>query len=170
MNKHIRYTCRGYRYAPESFQAFEVVLATKSGAQHRYTPIPLSFDETTEVGNACVCKGKSEAQAVIKRIVRQRRRKTRGGTYCYGFVDADNPSVYHYVPSLSVGAETPLVNRLQNFKTLRRHFEDIGCLIPGYTSAELDGHYRPRNVQKHYDRVDIKKPVIIHFAAAKRKD
>ena len=50
MKNRIRYTCQGYRHAPESFHAYRVLVDQSGRGNHSYEKLDLTLAENTKIG------------------------------------------------------------------------------------------------------------------------
>ena len=167
LNEAIKYTCSGYRYAPESFNAYKVILDTSGCGNHQYIRLPLTREQNHAIGMACVCKGKDAAAALAKRYDREIMRKPRL-FIAYGFLDKNDPTRYHYTQQLRCLPDAPLQSRFQIYQ----EFKAFVLEGSSYTCTEitLDENFRPNNKTKEEKRyqviADITKPVLVYLNVA----
>ena len=166
MNKtddYIKYTCRGYRYAPESFRVYKVYI-NQSGGQHKYVEMLLTAEQRAAVGNARICKGESAASALARRYDRAMLKK-QGAFITYGFVDAGDASKYYYTHQLRCKPDAPLKEKLYIFKEFKKYLAR-GSEVKR-SEGFLDAYYRPVEHKKVNIRyrvnADLTKPVIVYL-------
>jgi len=158
----IKYTCRGYRYAPESFRAYKVLIPTNG--QPEYTELPFTAEQRTEIGNTYICKGEAAATALMKRLDRVLQRKQRL-FITYGFMDASNPSQYHYTRQLYCKSDAPLKERGRIYLEFKDYLaRGSEVTLTEYT---LDEHYCPVGQKKTVDcyqvNADLAKPILVYL-------
>lgn len=157
--QHITYSISGYRYAPESFQAFKRICG---GAR---VQIPLSSDQRSAVGYLYLTKGQKAAVDYVKRSERQREHRHQSYV-TYGFLTQEDPNSYLYAPQLYCRVDAPPAEKVEVLRTLRQTLLKTGGRLETSTKCELDGLYRPINVVKNYVTADYSGPVSIHLTAA----
>lgn len=150
------YQIRGYRYAPESFRAF-----TGLPGQEK-KEVPLSAEQRQKMGYLCLTQGGKAGVDYVKRIERERERKCRR-YMTYGFSLKEEPRRYVYSP---VKESDTLEERLCVLRLFREQLARSQGRIEQSTSCELDGHFRPVNVQRNYVTADLGRPVVVWLYAA----
>lgn len=155
-----------YKYAPESFRAY-AVLSFSNGNKNvpEYTKINLTSEETSKCGYAFACGGRKQALAELKKIIRQKINASKQYA-TIGFFSIDNPKQYYFTQHYTANKQR-VSDMLHAYKAFKQYMLDIDCKIEAYTVATLDGHYKPENVEKKYDRIDINRPVIINLKSNK---
>ena len=137
MKNKIRYTCSGYKYAPESFKCYMVVL-NPDGINHSYYFIDkFSQEENTTIGNIYISKGKLAAEAEIKRLLRKMPSKEKYITYGYKIL---NENKYAYIEHLYISDIANINKKLSHYKTIKKYFADMNYIATEYTftSAEIN--------------------------------
>lgn len=157
--QHITYSISGYRYAPESFQAFKRICGGES------VQIPLSSDQRSAVGYLYLTKGLKAAVDYVKRAERQREHRHQAYV-TYGFLTQEDPNYYLYAPQLFCRGDAPPAEKVEVLRTLRQTLLKTGGRVETSTSCALDGHYRPINVVKNFATADFSRPVSIRLMAA----
>lgn len=150
-----------YKYAPESFKAY-FVLSFSHGNRNipEYTQINLTYDETSICGNAFCCKGKKEAITELKKIIRKHIKNSRQ-YMSIGFMLKDSTQ-YIYTQQLKANKNN-LQDQLSIFKEFKQYNIEHDCKYNDYSSATLNGNYKPENIENHYSIIDISKPIIINY-------
>ena len=162
MNKSDKYLSMScYRYAPESFQAFRVT-GFKNGNRNIpiYDEIKLSFDERQELGNLRIGKGKDEALARLKHILRERVGKTEQRYKMGFFIRFSNREFVHLHGGLTF-KQYDLAGMYKSYLELK-HAMDKDCWkIQTSKSVKLDGYYRPirETETEGFTFVDPERPV-----------
>lgn len=157
MNKRVRYTCSGYKYAPESFEAFRVYVLSNNPS---YEKIPLSQEQTHKIGMLCIQCGKSEVEKELKRIVRTVNKRQRQ-KITYGFKLLGDERRFIYDGYNSTWADAGIKARLQVYKQIKHYLLERECKVTYGQSARLDGHYKPQEVEDMCYEANINKPVIV---------
>ena len=165
MKNRIRYTCQGYRYAPESFKAYRVLVDQSGRGNHFYEKLDFTHEENTEIGYAYVTKGNDAAEAIIKRLVRKQERKPKE-YMTYGFRDVENPKTCHFTQQILVRPTASITDKHRAFREFKDYLLSNGCKIKRYTSCKLDGRYQVESKEDVYDEVDITKPVRVRILVA----
>lgn len=163
MNNKIRYTCAGYKFAPESFKCYMVVLDLK-GYNHSYFELKdFSKEENEKVGMTCIAKGKQEAEAEIKRIIRKKNMSYNYITY--GYMVA-NENTVAYLQYGRIDNNANILEKLKLYKEVKEYFKSQNYIITGYTlnSFELSSNLELTNVKKEKnEQVLDTKPIKIRF-------
>lgn len=150
----------GYKYAPEQFKAYRVTGFSNGNRNVPiYKRIDLTYGETRECGNALACNGKEAALGVLKRILRERERKTerrctigfkeQGGGRRFAYI-ADNTARFYDLDGM-----------LRAFRRLKLCIEHNGTWISEMQRATLDGNFKPEKVEEIGYHVDVNRPIII---------
>jgi len=160
--ERIRYTCRGYKYAPESFIAYRVLIDQSGGSNHAYEMLPFSPEENREIGYMRITEGRERAEALIKHKVRKQEKQPRK-YIAYGFRDKDASASYYYCEQLRVLPSADVKNRLTAYKKFKSYLLAQDCKISYCTEAKLDGQFRPQEVREIFSTVDITKPLVINL-------
>jgi len=167
VNDFIKYTCRGYRYAPESFRAFKVFMNRYGDGRHEYIELELSDYQRALIGNAYICGGKDPAISLAKRFDRDMMRRQQR-VVTYGFLDVHNPKEYYFTRQLYCRPDAPIKERYSVFKRFKNY------LMKGNTysvsECQFDGRFNPvgkktRTNHDHYN-VDLSKPVRVYLKTA----
>lgn len=153
------YQIRGYRYAPESFRAFKGL----PGQEKK--EVPLSAEHRQKMGYLCLTQGVKAGVDYVKRIERERERKCRR-YMTYGFPVKEEPRRYVYSPGLLCKERDTLEERLCILRLFREQLARSQGRIEQSASCELDGHFRPVNVQRNYVTADLGRPVVVWLDAA----
>jgi hypothetical protein len=166
INDYVKYTCHGYRYAPESFRVYKVFVNKDGYGKHKYVELDLSAEQRSNIGNTYICKGKKAAFDLAKRYDREMMRK-RQIFITYGFSDVANPSHYYFTQQLFCRLDAPLLERYFIFKKFRDYLaEDNGYTV---TTQQLDGAFMPVNAAKKVKRprsnANLLKPVVVYLKA-----
>lgn len=163
MNNKIRYTCVGYKFAPESFKCYMVVLDLK-GYNHSYFELKdFSKEENEKVGMTCISEGKQEAEAEIKRIIRKKNISYNYITY--GYMVA-NENTVAYLQYGRIDNNANILEKLKLYKEVKEYFKSQNYIITGYTlnSFELSSNLELTNVKKEKkEQVLDAKPIKIRF-------
>ena len=167
VNDYIKYSVSGYRYAPESFHAYRVLVDKSGAGENEYVELDLSGDQRQSIGYTYLCKGPLAAFALAKRYDRAMDRKPRL-FLTYGFLDATKPSRYHFTQQLYCRLDAPLIERLSIFKRIRDCFKE-GAKYET-TTYQLDGAFKLVDAKKdeacYYLNADLSKPVLVYLRAA----
>ena len=148
------YNICGYRYAPESFHIYKGLPGQKKNE------IPLSDEQRQQMGYLCLTEGVKSAVDYVKHIERERERKCR--QYMpYGFMLKENPHEYVYCPSLRCRESDTLKTRLCILQAVREKLARDKGRVEQSVECDLDGHYRPVNIRKHYATADLRRPVMV---------
>jgi hypothetical protein len=160
IEERIGMTC--YKYAPESFKAYKII-GFSNGNKNipEYEQIALSQEEISICGNAYACKGRSAALAELKRILRLRQKNSKQ-YITIGFFVEGSEKTYYYIKSLFANADS-IQDKLYVYKKIKNIILAKHCLIETLTSVQLDGNYKPENIETHYDKIDLKRPVKLYF-------
>lgn len=154
--KKIGYSIHGYRYAPESFRAYQKTL---DGHEKE---IPLSNNQRSELGNLCLTKGSKAALDYVKQIDRERARRCR--LYMtYGFLTKEDSRTYLFSRQIRCREDAPLDKRLEVFRKFKDYLAQTGGKVKTGDECQLDGHYRPVDVGELYLTADFGHPVIIRL-------
>ena len=145
------YNIRGYRYAPESFHIYKGLPGQKK------KEIPLSDEQRQQMGYLCLTEGVKSAVDYVKHIERERERKCRQ-YMTYGFMLKENPHEYVYCPSLRCRESDTLKTRLCILQAVREELARDKGRVEQSVECDLDGHYRPVNIRKHYATADCALP------------
>lgn len=148
MNNRIRYTCAGYKSAPESFKCYLVILASQ-GYNHSYYELKyFSKEDNCRVGMVCIEKGKREAEAEIKRIVRNRKEDCTYITYGYKIIGRN---LISYIGNYCISNDADIHEKLKMYKTVKEIFKEQNYIIEDYTlvSYEFDDSYKVSNLHKN---------------------
>lgn len=158
-HKKPQYHIRGYRYAPESFRAYER-LSSKEVKE-----IPLDSAQRHKLGTLHVTQGEKAAFDYVKQIDRARKRKCR--LYMsYGFLTKEDYHTYLYSQQLYCREDAPVQKRLELFKQLKETLmQTQGVVLQGY-ECKLDEQYRPVDVKEMAKTADFSRPVIVWLRAA----
>lgn len=148
------YAISGYRWAPESFRA------SKGLTKQSLRNIPLTSEECCEVGHLFLTKGFAEAVAYVKRLERAKERN-RKKVMTYGFRAKEGSRQFVYCPQIYFCADAPIDERLRTFKKIRVALDKTGGRVVVSTQCELDGEYRPMNVQENTVTADFSSPLSI---------
>ena len=148
------YYIRGYRYAPESFHIYKGLPGQKKDE------ISLSDEQRQKMGYLCLTEGVKSAVDYVKHIERERERKCRQ-YMTYGFMLKDNPHEYVYCPSLRCRESDTLKTRLCILQAVREELARDKGRVEQSVECDLDGHYRPVNIRKHYATADLRRPVMV---------
>lgn len=140
----IVYTCSGYKYAPESFKCYMVVINT-DGYNHRYYELKdFTSEERDKVAMTYISKGKKEAEAVIKKIVRNKRVYYNYITYGYKLL---NENSFTYLQYCKIDNNANIQSKLKLYK---------------------DGNYIPVNPERKEVKQELNtKPIKIWFLKRK---
>jgi len=166
-NEKFKYTCSGYRYAPESFRSYRVAIDLSGGGNHQYIPLKLSSDKEKEIGLTRICEGKHAAAALAKKYDRERMKKPNV-LLTYGFLDRDNPSRFHYVNELRCQLDAPIESRFRVYKRLKDFLSNEAEYT--YSECMLDAAFNPisKKIQnKMICNVDLTKPVRVYLKIAR---
>ena len=79
----------------------------------------------------------------------------------YGFMLKDNPHEYVYCPSLRCRESDTLKTRLCILQAVREELARDKGRVEQSVECDLDGHYRPVNIRKHYATADLRRPVMV---------
>lgn len=161
---NIGMTC--YKYAPESFKAY-FVIGFSNGNKNipLYEQIKLSHEETSKCGYAYACSGRQEALKELKKIIRHKIQNRK--QYCtIGFLDLNNERQYYFIREHMVNINN-LQDKLRIYKEFKNYMLSKDCKVEAFTTATLDGHYKPENVKTEYNYVNINRPVIVKFKESK---
>lgn len=161
MGRNIGYSFLGYRYAPESFRAYMVIIDRTGAGKHKNRLLPFSSEQNWEVGCTYICHGRDKAIALIKRLARGM--KCFPSRISYGFGDVEDLRTYHYIPQFSVRRDAPIHERLLFYKEAKSHFMSIGCKIEGAETATLGAGYQVEKVSKHIHYIDINRAAVIRL-------
>ncbi len=153
------YHINGYRYAPESFRIYKHL----PGRPPKELLLP--FEQQSWMGYLYITQGCQKAIAYAKHKERQQEKKCMS-YMTYGFMFRDEQRRYAYFPQLYCKADASLPDRLELFRSIREQLRFMGGQIEEYTSCELDGRYRPINIEKHYKIVDLSRPVVVRLRSA----
>ena len=148
MNNRIRYTCAGYKSAPESFKCYLVILASQ-GYNHSYYELKyFSKEDNCRVGMVCIEKGKREAEAEIKRIVRNRNEDRTYITYGYKIIGRN---LISYIPNQWINIDSDIHEKLKMYKIIKESFKEQNYIIEDYTlvSYEFGDNYKVSNLHKN---------------------
>jgi hypothetical protein len=153
------YSIRGYRYAPESFRAYK---GDQKGEQRE---IMLSENQRSTLGYLYLTRGAESAIAFIKRVERERERKTR--LYMtYGFLTLEDPGTYLFCKDIRCRTDAPLYWRMATLREFKEYLDSIGGRVEQSAECLLDGQYRPIAVRKKYLTADYSRPVVIYLTVA----
>lgn len=168
MNDKIAYTCVGYKYAPESFRCFMVVINAR-GYNHSYYELEnFTEEENHRVAMICISKGKKEAEAEIKKIVRNKKEDYKNITYGYKVI---NENMVAYLKYHRICDSANIQEKLKLYKEIKEYFKNKNFIITEcvLNSWKLDGNYNPLNPQtKEVKQILNPKPIKIRFI--KRKE
>lgn len=163
MNNKIRYTCACYKFAPESFKCYMVVLDLK-GYNHSYFELKnFSKEENEKVGMTCITKGKQEAEAEIKRIIRKKNIDRKYITYGYKVL---NQNIIAYLQYDRIDNNANILEKLKLYKKVKSYFKSQNYIITEYTlnSFELNSNLDLTNVKKEKKKQILNtKPIKIRF-------
>lgn len=134
------YNIRGYRYAPESFHIYKGLPGQKKDE------ISLSDEQRQKMGYLCLTEGVKSAVDYVKHIERMLK---------------DNPHEYVYCPSLRCRESDTLKTRLCILQAVREELARDKGRVEQSVECDLDGHYRPVNIRKHYATADLRRPVMV---------
>lgn len=167
MKNKIRYTCSGYRYAPESFKCYMVVINV-DGYNHSYYELKnFTSNEREKVAMTYISKGKKEAEAVIKKIVRSKREYYNNITYGYKLLDENS---FTYLQYLKVDNNTDIQSKLKLYKEVKEYYKSKNYIITDIIldSCNLDGNYLPINPERKVAKKELNtKPIKIWFLKKK---
>ena len=150
----------GYKYAPEQFKAYRVTGFSNGNRNVPiYKCIDLTYDETRKCGSALACNGKEAARAVLKRILRERERKTERRC-TIGFKEQGDGKRFAYIAD-NTARFYDLDGMLRAFKRVKRAIKQNGTWISEMQMATLDGHFKPESVKEIGYHVDMNRPIII---------
>lgn len=156
VQKKLIYSISGYRYAPESFHAY------KGAEKGELREIPLSDEQRSNLGYLYLTQGVEAAIAYIKRIERERERKSR--LYMtYGFLTQEDPRTYLFCKDIRCRTDAPLYWSMATLRTFKEYLDSIGRRVEQSTECLLDGQYRPIAVRKKYLTADYSRPVVIYL-------
>jgi len=165
-NDYIKYTCCGYKYAPESFRAYKVLVDRSGCGKHKYVQMDLTAEQRSAIGNSYICKGRKAASDLAKRYDRKMM-KEQQLLITYGFLDAINPSHYHFTQQLHCKPNAPLKERHAIFKKFREYLMDDDSYV--VTTHQLDAGFAPVSAPKKLKRpgrnADLSKPVVVYLKA-----
>lgn len=156
------FAIEGYKYAPESFKAYLVVLDKSGKHEVQRHCLPFTDDQNWDIGYTAICQGRAKAVDKAKRFYRER--KTAARRHAYGFGDREDSALFHYIPVLAVSLDAPLDVRLNALKRTRQHLESIGCQIEYGGKAELDGAYRIVKSEKLIYHVDMSRAAVVRLS------
>lgn len=147
MKDKIRYTCSGYKYAPESFKCYMVVI-NPDGNNHSYYFInEFTDEENWNIGNICITKGKLAAEAEIKRLLRSKQKFHDYITYGYKEIEGSNVAYlqYEYIHDSS-----NILKKLELYKKIKNYFKSQNYIASQFTldTCELDSNYNPIHHEK----------------------
>ena len=112
------------------------------------------------MGYLCLTEGVKSAVDYVKHIERERERKCRQ-YMTYGFMLKENPHEYVYCPSLRCRESDTLKTRLCILQAVREKLARDKGRVEQSVECDLDGHYRPVNIRKHYATADLRRPVMV---------
>jgi hypothetical protein len=152
--KKIGYSIRGYRYALESFLAYN---KTASGYEKE---IPLSGEQRTALGILYLTQGSKVAFDYVKRIDRERTRRCR--LYMtFDFLAQEDPHTYLFCRQIKCREDATLDKRLEAFREFKDYLTQTGGNVKTGDACQLDERYRPVDVRELYLTADLKNPVVI---------
>ena len=160
----IKYTCSGYKYAPESFVSFKCIIDRSGRGNHRYERLNLPREQEHEIGYAYITQGRKAAADLAKRYDRARSKTTKFFV-TYGFFSAGSDRTYHFTRDLYCLPDAPIAKRFDIYKRFKEQLLAVGCKVEQSTQCELDGDYQPVNVMINYETVDITRPIIVRLRA-----
>lgn len=159
----IVYTCSGYKYAPESFKCYMVVINT-DGYNHRYYELKdFTSEDRDKVAMTYISKGKKEAEAVIKKILRSKRASYNYITYGYKLLNENN---FTYLQYCKIDNNANIQSKLILYKKVKEHYKSKNYIITDFIldSCKLDGNYIPANPERKEVKRELEtKPIKIWF-------
>ena len=169
MKNKIRYTCQGYKYAPESFKCYMVVI-NADGYNHSYYELEsFTHKENTRVGIVCISKGKRAAEAEIKKIIRGKKEYYNNITYGYKSLDGGTIT---YLQWEKIDNDASIKNKLAIYKMVKEYYKEKNYIITEYscTSFELGEECEVINQHKKEEKLILDtKPIKITFINPKKE-
>ncbi len=150
--QRFHYAIYGYRWAPESFHASKGL--TKDSMRN----VPLTDEERRKVGLLYITKGFDAAAGYVKHVERAHVRQ-RKSTMTYGFLTKEVPGRFVYCPQLYCRTDAAIGERLYLFKKIRRVLNETEGRVTTSTQCDLDGSYRPTNIQENTVTADFRRPL-----------
>ena len=149
MKNKIRYTCTGYKYAPESFKCYMVII-NPDGYNHSYYEVKeFTNEENNKVGLTYLSGGKEKAEAKIKHIIRGK--KENNNTITYGYRVLNENGLICYLEYNRTEDDSDIQQKLKVYKNIKEHCQKENYIVSYYTvtSSELGGNYQSRNQQEY---------------------
>jgi hypothetical protein len=161
--KRIEYTCSGYKYSPESFKCYRVIINQKGVGNHSYELLNFTNEENRKVANICLTEDKEKARAEIKRIVRQKRNKPQHITFAFRHFENNNE--YSFIRELYANNNN-LKDKLATYKEIKQVFEDKNWQSIKYTTGEMVAKNGELKMTQGIDvvaNINRNKPIKIYF-------
>ena len=161
--QRFHYEISGYRWAPESFYV------SKGLTKDSMRVVPLTDEERREAGLLYITKGYDVAIGYVKHVERAHVRQLKS-LMSYGFLTKEVPGRFVYCPQLYCRADAKIGERLYLFKKIRRVLNETGGRVTTSTQCDLDGSYRPTNIQENTVTADFRRPLRLPMEAEIFKD
>lgn len=164
MKNKIRYTCSGYKYAPESFKCYMVVI-NPDGINHSYYFInEFTEEENTAIGTIRISKGKLAAEAEIKRLLRRKQEYHNYITYGYRVLNDNSIS---YIIRQKINDDANILQKLALYKSIKADYKSTNYIVRDnfiINSFDIDRNFNATNLQKQELQYEVDPtPIKIKF-------
>ena len=163
MNNKIRYSCLGYKYAPESFKCYMVVIDANHNNYNYYELHNFTIEENMKIAMIYISSGIEKAEVEIKRIIRKKKKSCNNITYGYKFF---NENKIAYLKYHEIDNNSNIQKKLRLYKEVKEYFKNNNYIVNDFIieSYELGKQYKTLN----YKRKEVKKmldsrPIKIKF-------
>jgi len=157
--KNIEFSCQGYKYAPESFKSYKVIIDKTGKGNHKYELLNFTADENKRIGDIYITKGKNEAVNEIKRLYRKMRREFNSKKYCcFGFFKEGSKTEFIYIRQLRA-LNSNLKDKLYYYKEMKELNKENNWEYVSHVKGEMiakDGKLEMSKGEKAIEKISKK--------------